>query len=154
MRGIELREHIEIERSAAVVWAVVADYRRDPEWRIGVVTMDPQPPDLVRPGTTTAEELRFGGRTYHNDGVVTEVDRGSRFSWRTVRGADAAGSREVVALGPDRCRVRLELVVRPATIERLLRPVLARMLRRNLVGDLARLRALVDAAPAPAAATA
>ena len=60
-----LSEHIEIDRAAAEVWAVVADYRRDPEWRTDVVTMAPEPADLVAVGTTTAEELRRrapGGR--------------------------------------------------------------------------------------------
>ena len=144
MRTITLDQHIEIDRPAPEVWAVVADYRRDPEWRAGVVTMDPRPADLVGTGTTTAEELRFGGRTWHNDGVVTDVDPGTWFGWRTVQGADASGSREVEAVGPGRCRVRLRMVVRPAGAERLLRPVLGRMLRRNLVGDLGRLRSLVE----------
>jgi uncharacterized membrane protein len=114
--------------------------------------MAPRPADLVRPGTTTAEELRFGGRTWHNDGIVTDVDPGTWFGWRTVQGADASGSREVVALGPDRCRVRVRMVVRPSGAERLLRPVLARMLRRNLTADLGRLRTLVEAGPAAAEA--
>ena len=146
MREIQLAAHIDIDRPAAEAWAVVADYRRDPEWRTGVVTMAPQPPHPVTVGTTTAEELHMAGRTWHNDGEVTAVEAGVRFSWRTTRGADASGSREVEALGPDRCRVRLAMVVRPHGPERLLRPVLARMLQKNLLGDLERLRTLVAAA--------
>lgn len=153
MREIQLSEHIEIDRPAAEAWAVVADYRRDPEWRTGVVTMAPEPVDLVAVGTTTAEELRMARRTWHNDGVVTAVEPGVRFAWRTTEGADASGSREVEGLGRDRCRVRLTMVVRPHGPERLLRPVLARMLRTNLRGDLERLRTLVrTAAASPAAA--
>ena len=151
MRDIQLSDQIDIDRPAAEAWAVVADYRRDPEWRTGVVTMAPDPPDVVTTGTTTAEELRFAGRTWHNDGVVTAVEPGVRFTWRTTEGADASGSRAVEALGPDRCRVRLVMVVRPSGPERLVRPVLARMLRATLRRDLERLRDLVAvAAPTPA----
>jgi hypothetical protein len=93
----------------------------------------------------------MAGRTWHSDGVVTAVDPGVRFAWRTTTGADASGSRQVEVLGPDRCRVRLTLAVRPSGPERLLRPVLRRMLRTNLRRDLDRLRSLVTSAtPAPA----
>jgi uncharacterized protein YndB with AHSA1/START domain len=138
-----------IEAPAAAVWATVADYDRDPEWRSGVTTMAPKPPGVVAVGTTTAEVLRFGGRTYRNDGEVTAVDPGRHFAWRTTSGADAAGSRTVRALDDDRCVVTLQLTVRPHGIERLLRPVLARMLQRGMATDLGRLATLVTSARLP-----
>lgn len=143
MTEITVDESIEIDRPAAEAWAVVADYGRDPEWRRGVVSMVADPAGPVRRGTATSEVLRMAGREWHNDGVVTSVGPGTRFTWRTTEGADALGARTVTALGPARCIVRLELVVRPHGAERLLRPLLARMLRRNVSGDLERLRALV-----------
>lgn len=142
--AIAITESIEIDRPAAEAWAVVADYRRDVDWRTGVVAMAPDPAGPVRPGTTTSEDIRLAGRTWHNDGEVTEVGPGTRFAWRTTSGADADGARAVEALGPDRCRVRLTLAVRPHGTERLMRPLLARLLRRNLVADLARVAALVE----------
>jgi uncharacterized membrane protein len=141
---------IEIDRPADEVWRVVADYARDAEWRTAVIAMVPSPAGLVREGTTTTEDLRVGGRRYHSDGVVTAVEPGARFTWHTTAGADASGSRSVEALGPDRCRVRLELTVRPSGLERLLRPVLAPVLRANLRADAAHLRDLVEAVPAAA----
>ncbi len=154
MPEISFIEDIEIDRPAAEAWAVVADYRRDVEWRTGVVAMVPHPTGPVEPGTTTAEDMRLGGRTYHNDGMVTAVEPGVRFTWRTTSGADASGARSVEALGPARCRVRLELAVRPSGAERLLRPVLARMMRRNLAADARRLRALVEGSASGQAAAA
>ena len=139
-----ITETISIDRPAADVWAVVADYGRDPEWRAGVETMAPSPAGLVRVGTTTAEVMRFAGRTLRNAGVVVSVEPGVRFEWRTTDDADASGARTVEPMGHDRCRVTLELVVRSHGVERLLRPLLAPMLRRGVAADVDRLRALVS----------
>ena len=146
MSTIRIESAIEIPYPAAEAWAVVSDYRRDPEWRSGVEEMIPEPRAPVRPGTITHETLRLLGRTWHNDGVVTEVIEGRSFAWRTTDGADAHGSRRVEALDTDRCRVQLELFVVPHGAEHLLRPVLARMLRHNLRGDVERLRAMIECA--------
>lgn len=146
MNPITITCETDIDRPAAEAWAVVADYGHDPEWRQGVTTMAPDPAGLVRVGTTTAEEMRFAGQTRHNAGEVTAVEPGRSFRWRTVTGADAEGGRSVEPLGSDRCRVRLELVVRPHGFEALLAPMLGRMLRRTVAADLVRLTALVEAA--------
>jgi hypothetical protein len=86
---IEVREHSEISCPAAAAWAVVADYGQDPRWRKGVETMAPRPEGIVRVGTTTAEVMRFAGRTYRNGGEVTGVEPGRSFDWRTTSGIDA-----------------------------------------------------------------
>ena len=143
MTDISLTCSAEVDRPAAAAWAAVADYRRDVEWRTGVLAMAPDPPGPVGPGTTASEDIRVAGRTWHNDGLVTELVPGVRFAWRTTSGADAEGSRTVEPLGPDRCRVTLTLTVRPHGAERLIRPLAARQLRRDLARDLARLGRLL-----------
>jgi uncharacterized membrane protein len=140
---ISLTRCVTLDAPAPKAWAIVADYGRDPDWRAGVSTMAPAPPGEVSVGTTTAEVIRFGGRTYRNAGEVTAVDRGRRFSWRTTSGTDADGARTVRVLDDDRCEITLELTVRPRGSERLLRPVLSRMLDRGMAADLSRLAALV-----------
>ena len=145
MTTIEMQAMIEIERPAADVWQVLADYGRDPEWRTGVQAMVPTPAGEAQQGTTTSETLRLAGRTWHNDGEVTSVDPGRRFTWRTVTGADAEGARSVVTTGDGSCLVELELRVRPHGFEKAMAPLLRRMLQKNLRADLARLQALVTA---------
>ncbi|MGV3759352.1 MAG: SRPBCC family protein [Actinomycetota bacterium] len=138
-----------IDRPAAEVWAVVADYDRDPAWRKGVETMAPSTSGPAIPGTTTDEVLHLGGRTYRNHGEVTAVEPGHRLEWRTLEGADANGSRTVTPLAGQRCEVELVLEVRTHGFERLLQPVLAPMLRKGLHQDLARLKGLLETAPVP-----
>lgn len=139
MRTITIIEERAIELPADPVWAVLGDYHRDPEWRTGVtsMTIDAEPP---RTGARTVELLKLGGRTYRNVGELTDVGA-LAISWRTVEGARAHGSRAVHPSATG-CVARLELAVTPGGAERLLAPVLARMLRRNMRRDLGRLAQL------------
>jgi uncharacterized membrane protein len=143
---IELTRTVTVDAPAASAWALVADYRRDVEWRSGVLSMDPTPADLVKVGTTTTERIRAGGRTYVNDGLVTDLDPDRRFSWRTTSGVDADGRRSIEPLDDGRCTIRLELRVRPSGFDRALTPFLRPMLRNSLRKDLDRLRALLETA--------
>jgi hypothetical protein len=127
------------------VWALIAAYERDPEWRTGVTSMTPDQPGPLAPGSTTVEVMRFGGRTYRNVGEILEVLPGRSVAWRTTAGAEASGRRSVEPGADGSCDVTLELTVRPHGIERLLAPVLSRMLARNLDRDLANLERLVIA---------
>ena len=148
---IALDATVEVDASAAEAWAVVADYARDVDWRRGVRSMVPTPSGPARRGTTTVEWLRAAGRTMRNDGEVTAVDDGRRFTWRTTSGVVAEGSREVVALGDDECRVRLETRVQPPGLFRLVPGLLRRSLQRNLTADANRLRTLIELGPDAAA---
>ena len=147
MSAIELTAAVEVDRPADEVWRLVADYARDPEWRAGVATMAPSTSGPVVEGTTTAEELRMAGRTWDNTGVVTAVEPGRRFTWRTTSGVPASGSRTVVPLPGGRCRVELTVSVTAGGALRLLRPLLAPMMRRGLAADAERLRQLAEQRP-------
>ena len=52
MPTIAITHEIDIDRPAAEVWALLADYGNDPTWRRGVTTMAPNPPGPVPPGWT------------------------------------------------------------------------------------------------------
>jgi uncharacterized membrane protein len=139
MKQISLSHSVDLPVTPGAAWAVIADYARDPEWRTGVISMTAKPSGAVDVGTVTVEELRFGGKSYSNVGEVVAVETGRMLEWRTTDGADADGRRSVTPRSDGGCRVTLELNVRPTGIERLLAPILTRMLARNLRSDLARL---------------
>ena len=130
---------------AHVAWALLADYSRDPDWRRGVLEMTSQPSGLATAGAVTSEVLRVAGRTYRNLGLVEQVLPGRRLEWRTTSGAVAHGSREVRVLAAERCRVDLELHVEPEGVNRLLAPLLRRVLAKGLVEDLRHLDDLLTA---------
>ncbi len=149
---IDLTRSLAIAAPATAVWEVLADHRHDPTWRTGVVSMEPDTEGLARPGTTTHEVLRLAGRTRHVDAVIAEVDPGTRLGWHTTAGADARGFRLVEPAGPGRCRVTLGITIRAHGTEKLLVPVVRRVMGRNLELDLGRLRDLVEPDPAVRAA--
>ncbi|MET0191310.1 MAG: SRPBCC family protein [Pseudonocardia sediminis] len=135
---------VEVDAPAAEAWAVLADYARDVQWRDGVRSMVPTPPGPVRAGTRTAETMHAAGRTLHNDGEATAVEDGRRFTWRTTSGVRAEGSRAVVPLDGDSCRVELTLRVVPPGLLRLVPWAVTGMLRRGLRRDAGRLRAVIE----------
>lgn len=143
---IALRVQAELDESADRVWTVLGDYRLDPRWRAGVSTMDPKPPGPAEVGQSFDEFLRFGGKSYRNGGRVETVGPGRGMTWRTTSGVEANGVRVVDELPGGRCRVRLEMTVRPHGTDRLLAPVLRVLLRRRLAADLGRLRAVAAGA--------
>lgn len=140
MKTIHIARSTNLPVTADVAWALIADYQRDPEWRTGVLSMTAEPAGPVGVGTITVEELRFGGKSYRNVGEIVAVEPGRTIEWRTIDGADANGRRSVTPSADGTCTVTLELDVRPTGIERLLSPILARMLDRNVRHDLDRLR--------------
>jgi hypothetical protein len=140
VKTIHISHSIDLPVAAHDVWNLIADYSRDPEWRTGVQSMTAEPPGLVDVGTVTVELLRFGGKTYRNVGEIVAVDVGRTIRWQTTDGADADGRRTITPHADGTCRLTLELNVRPAGTERLLTPVLTRLLARNLRRDLEHLR--------------
>jgi uncharacterized membrane protein len=143
-----LVETLVIDAPAESVWGVLSDYRRDPEWRSGVVSMTTEPSGALDVGVCTHEVIRVAGRTYRNTGVIDHIVPGSTVEWHTIAGAEARGARSVHQLAPDRCEVTLELHVVPRGVNRLLAPVLRRVLQANLRRDLAALANLSMPAPA------
>ena len=136
--------HVEIDQPAALVWDLVADYRNDPRWRRGVSRMQPTPAGAVQIGTTTDEAMRLAGQSYRNLGLVTAVRPGEHFAWRTTAGADANGSRTVTPVAEVRCIVRLTVAARVTGRQRVIGPLLALLLQRNLSADARRLKALAE----------
>jgi hypothetical protein len=133
---------IDLEASPATVWSVIADYRRDPEWREGVrITVEPA--GLVRDGSTTHEQLRMLGTWQTTIAHIRDVEPGRTFCFvsedgkvegtRTIEPAPW-GSRLIVRL-----RVAVPLLLAP------LAPLLGWFFRRRVLRDLARLARVVTA---------
>lgn len=131
-----------VDCPASAAWQVLADYRFDSQWRTGVSTMNQQPAGLVQVGTTTLEILRFAGRTYRVPGTVTAVDPGRSLQWSASR---ATGGRYVDVIDDTSCRIRLELNIEMRGIERLLAPLLIRLMNRRLDNDVEQLASLLRA---------
>jgi uncharacterized membrane protein len=148
-RSIDFATTVRIDRPAREVWAVLADFGRDPEWRAGVLSMTACPPGAAATGSTTAEVMRFAGRTLRNDARIVSVGPGYQLAWQTTSGIHASGVRVVEPLGPHRCQVRLATHVEPHGFDLLLAPLAHLLLPRRISRDGRRLRSVAERAGAP-----
>jgi hypothetical protein len=144
--SIRVEESVRIARSAGDVWAAIADYDFDREWRKGLREMAPDPPGPPADGTRFHEVVRTSGRDYVADTVVTELDPGVsyRFAGIGTLGGLAGGR----AVRPDAdgtgAVFTYAIELSPAGAMRLLRPVLGPMVRSGLKRDLRTLRKLLE----------
>src|SRR5690242_9590673 len=126
------------------VFAVLSDYQQDPRWRAGVISMRPEPPGAAQVGTTTDEVIRFLGITTRTPGQVTQLVEGKLLAWE-ARGTRliASGIRRVEP-ALDGARVTLNTEIRLRGQWRVMEPLLALVYKRQLRGDLARLKTFIE----------
>ena len=75
------------------------------------------------------------GRTMTNVARISDVRDGESFAWRVSDGVDAHGSRRVVPTGEGSCEIVIDKEVHLAPADRLLRPVIAWVIRWTERGD-------------------
>jgi len=123
---------------------VLSDYQQDPRWRAGVISMRPEPPGAAQVGTTTDEVIRFLGITTRTPGQVTQLVEGKLLAWE-ARGTRliASGIRRVEP-ALDGARVTLNTEIRLRGQWRVMEPLLALVYKRQLRGDLARLKTFIE----------
>ncbi len=131
---------IDLDASPDVVWSVIADYARDPEWREGV-RMAVEPNGPVGDGTVTREQLRMFGRWHATTARIRDVEPGRTFRFVSEDGK-VEGTRTIERT-PRGSRVTVQLRVWVSPASKLLARLLGWTFRRRVRRDLARLRRLV-----------
>ena len=143
-KPISYQQSTIVDRPADEVWAHVANYAFDLQWRDGLTDMTPTPDGPPKTGTNVHEELRSLGTTMVNDTTVTMLgDHAYRFVGGGS-GGQVEGGREVIALESERSEFTYDISLTLNGPVRffgfLLRPILSRKLRT----DLERFRTLVE----------
>ena len=141
---VRVEESVQIAKPPADVWAAIADYSFDLQWRKGLTDMTPDPPGPPAVGTKVHEVVRNAGRDYVADTAVTDLDPGVSYRFRgsgTIGGL--AGGRSVRA-DPEGAVFTYTIELEPKGGMRLLRPVLGPMVRSGLKRDLRQLKALLE----------
>lgn len=134
-----------VNRPADEVWAYVADYAFDLQWRDGLTDMTPSPVGPPQTGTTVHEEIRSMGTTMVNDTTVTMI---GEHAYRFIGGGPSGqveGGREVIALDPNRSEFSYGISLTLHGPIRFLGFILRPILSRKLQTDLDRFRALAEA---------
>ena len=133
-----------VKRSASDGFNFVADYERDPRWRIGVVAMRHDPPGPVHVGMRTHEVMRFFGRTIKVTAEIVALETGHRVSFRSLTGPLQVEGDRTVDVASSGARVTYAAVAHLTGLLGLLAPLVTRSFRRRALGDLARLKRILE----------
>ena len=138
---------VEIEATPAEVFAFVSDLERIAEWQAGVVRSHVITPGPTRVGTRFEETAKVGPWRLETRCEVVAFDppRAMRFT-ASSKPLDYAGTLTVV---PDGTHTRLlvEGTMRLKGGWRLMEPVLAGDMKRELRGELKTIKRIVEASP-------
>src|SRR3954447_19293138 len=97
-----VEESVSIGRSPEDVWAAIADYPYDLEWRRGITEMTPDPPGPPALGTHVHEVLKLAGRSFTTDSTVTQLEPGASYRFEgSGTSGEVKGSRTVAGNGGD-----------------------------------------------------
>ena len=153
---IQVRDSVVIARPAAEVFAFVADHQNLPAWTVGVRTSQRLTAGPPGNGSRYKIEGKLLGRTIRSSYQVTAFDPGRGFDGTMT--SPVFGFTERYRFEPDHdaTRVQMTASAEPHGIFRLLAPVMAAGIRRQVRADHRRLKALLEhrdaqASPMPAA---
>lgn len=141
--SIDVSVETTIERPIGEVVAYVIDPANEPAWIQGIVESTPITPDPVGVGSKARRVAKFMGRRIEYTPEVTEFEPGRRLLMQTnvpfpmtieYSFADQDG----------RTVVRQRLRGGPSGIMALADPLMAMMVKRNVGGDMRRLRDLLN----------
>jgi hypothetical protein len=144
--AIHIDETILIDRPVTDVWAAIADYDLDLQWRDGLTEMTPTPPGPPQVGTQVREVLRRAGRTYTATAVVDDVQPGISYHFAGHGTSGHIDGRRHVHPGPDPDTTQFTYAVdiHPPTGLRLIAPLVTHMARTGMRRDLQRLKTLLE----------
>jgi len=147
----DIRESIEIDRTAEDVFAYLDEHERHKEWQDQIVSARVESDGPIRVGTRVIETRRMPGGERDFSYEITEHDPPRRSAFRVLNGpVRAKGVITVEPLGESRSRVTLELDFEGSGAGRLLLPVVRREARKQVPKDQQKLKQQLESGAASA----
>jgi uncharacterized protein YndB with AHSA1/START domain len=154
---MEARVMIRVEKTTVVrrptdeVFAFVADQTNAARWQSGIVEvrrLTDGPPGV---GTRHSFTRALMGRRMNAENEYVVFDPGKRVEFRTTSGPKLLASYAVTPM-PEGTRLTATIELDVSGIMSVADPLVARVLRRDVVENLARLKSVLEATPAAAPA--
>lgn len=133
-----------IHRSCEEVAAYLSDLKNDPRWRREWVDAKSASEGPVGVGTTTALFGQVWGRRMKAVYEVTVYEAGRLTEWRTVSGPLPLTFRRAFETVKDGTQVTFRYDANTNMVLQLLEPLIARMGKRQLDGDIPGLRTMLE----------
>jgi hypothetical protein len=137
-----------VRQSPSEVFDFWAEWSNNPKWQLGMQSCmwTSEPP--IRVGSTYDQHATFMGRPIVSSFEVIEFQAGSKIRIKTTKSTLPLDITRQVSPGNDGgSTLNATIRGKPAGVARLLNPLMARLVRRNILRDYDRLKALLDAAP-------
>lgn len=141
----EIEETVAIDRPIEEVWEFVMDVENEPLWQTTLDAATRLGSGPLRVGSLVREARRFLGRRIDTTWEMTECDAPVRSSIRSVEAPFAWSGTYALAEKGGGTRFTLTLQGDPGSFFRLAEPVFARIARREVAGNLANLKDVLEA---------
>lgn len=139
--ALDFTHSVDIDCSAAVAFAYIADFENNPAWQSGMRACRWTSARRQEVGATYVQEARFLGRPIETSFRVTEYEPGRAIAIEsTVSTFPIQVTRSVEPLGDARCRVTARVRGQPTGVLKLL----AGLARRSVRKGYAALKALLE----------
>ncbi|HEY6408713.1 MAG TPA: SRPBCC family protein [Ktedonobacteraceae bacterium] len=140
---INVEESINISRPIEEVFAYVSNFRNAVEWQSGVVEMRQTPEGPVGIGTQITFVRTFLGRKLEGISEVVEYEPPTKHTLKSTSGLPITVSR-IFEPTTEGTKVTFVLEMQPGGFFALAEPLIARMLRRDVVADIGNLKDLLE----------
>ena len=141
----EIEETVAIEQPIEAVWSFVMDETNNPLWQTTLAEVERLAGSPLDVGSQVLEVRRFLGRRIETVWEMVELEAPTRSAIRSVKAPFALSG--TYRLEPEGSATRFTLWLRgdPGGLFRLAEPVVQRMARRELAGNLANLKDVLEA---------
>mgnify|MGYP001825308084 CR=1 FL=1 len=136
---------ITINRPAAEVFEYISDFAKNPSWQNGMKSCEWITDGPVSVGSQYLQKAEFMGREINSTFEVIEHTPGERVKAHTIESTfPITFTRWVTAVGDNETRVQALIEGDSSGFFRLMKPLMAPMVRRSIRNDYARLKELLE----------
>ena len=140
----EIEETVTIEQPIERVWAFVMNEANDPLWQTTMTDVHRLTEGPMAVGTRVSESRRFLGRTIETVWEITECEPPHRSSIASVKAPFAWQGSYTLEEAAEGTRFTLRMQGNPGGFFRIAEPLLERVVRREMAGNLGNLNDVLE----------
>ncbi len=145
--GIDVSAETVIHRAREDVAAFAMNAENDPAWIDGIQTARPLTEPPLAAGARAERVAKFMGRRIDYVLEVAEYEPAALLVMRSIKAPFPMKVTYEFTDAPDGTRTRIRVEGGPVGLSRIATPFVGRMVQHRISGDLARLKALLEATP-------
>ncbi len=141
---LDVRETVIIARPPDAVYALITDVEATPRWSTAISRITRESEGPLEVGDVFVEEATLLGRAIHTTKVITTLEPPHLYGEAVRAGLLPHAVRMTLSPSGAGTRLTFELSGDPGRAARLFGPLLGRVLKRQIAGDLKRMKRLLE----------